>query len=166
MHPEKPRDIGCRETKVEQPSNGGRDGLWDGHCSSPRFWHLRDNVVMLSGYQFKPYWRWLLARLFKAQSEAYLGSVTRRRGTSQKAPYSAGTGTKRRAAQDEYRTLGDATILSLSISMSRGPAIRNPFRDLIARRPERPQSTRAKRIPAEVVAICVWDRSALLESGH
>ncbi len=39
---------------------------------------------------------------------AYIGSVIGRRGTRQKAPYSAGTGTRRRAAHDEYRAPGDA----------------------------------------------------------
>ncbi len=50
----------------------------------------------------------LLARLSKPQSEAYLGSVTGRRGTRQKTPYPSSTRTRRRAAQDEYQALGDA----------------------------------------------------------
>ena len=57
----------------------------------------------------------LLVRLFKPQSEAYLGSVTGRRGTSQKDPYRAYVN-KKRAAQDENRALGDTTVLSLSVS--------------------------------------------------
>ena len=39
--------------------------------------------------------------------KAYLRSVTGRRGTSQKDPYPSSTRTKRRAAHDEYRALGD-----------------------------------------------------------
>ncbi len=52
----------------------------------------------------------LLALLFKPQSEAYLGSVTGRRGTSQKDPYRAYVN-KKRAAQDEHRALGDTTVI-------------------------------------------------------
>ena len=49
----------------------------------------------------------LLARLFKRQSEAYLGPVTGRHGTREKAPYPSSHWNKKRAAQDEYRALGD-----------------------------------------------------------
>ncbi len=48
-----------------------------------------------------------LERLPRFRSEAYLGSVTGRRGTSQKDPYRAYV----RAAQDEYWALGDTVIV-------------------------------------------------------
>ena len=54
------------------------------------------------------------------EQRAYLRSVTGRRGTSQKDPYPSRTRTKRRAAHDEYRALGDLGRRSPRISRDSG----------------------------------------------
>ncbi len=53
-----------------------------------------------------------LVGVVRYAQRAYLRSVTGRRGTRQKTPYPSSTRTRRRAAQDEYRALGDAAVMS------------------------------------------------------
>ncbi len=99
----------------------------------------------------------------KPQSEAYLGSVIGRRGTSQKAPYSAGTGTRRRAAQDEYRALGD--LGRRSRRTTRGPGMLYRSLNVGNGEPYKLKSIRKERSPAGAEGID-WHRYVITQGSN
>ena len=93
----------------------------------------------------------LLRAFFRSEREAYIESVTGRPGTRQKAPYSAGTGTRRRAAQDEYRALGDLGRRSLRTTRDSGMVYQRPI--VGKGEPFKLKSIRKERSPAGAEGI-------------
>ncbi len=103
------------------------------------------------------------SRLPKPQSEAYLRSVTGRRGTTQKDPYRASTGIRRRAAQDEYRALGDLGRRSRRTTRDSGVVYQRPI--VLHGEPFKLKSIRKGQSPAGAEGIG-WHRYVITQGGN